>query len=71
MAKGEDIVKYVTQKVVEYIDTPSDARKERRRNRRREPWTVRWFGMIPMSISMLLGTNKRKKAPSASDDRRR
>ncbi|MCI3920930.1 YqzE family protein [Paenibacillus sp. TRM 82003] len=71
MAKAEDIVKYVTQKVVEYIDTPSDARKERRRSKQREPWTTRWFGMIPMSISMLLGTHKRKKAPSASDDRRR
>lgn len=70
MAKGEDIVKYVTQKVVEYIDTPSDRRKVRRQNRRREHWTTRWFGMIPMSISMLFGRN-RKKAPSASNDRRR
>jgi hypothetical protein len=70
MAKGEDIVKYVTQKVVEYIDTPSEHRKVRRQNRRREPWTVRWFGMIPMSISMMFG-GRRKKTPSARDDRRR
>lgn len=68
MAKGEEIVKYVTQKVVEYIETPSETRKERRRNRRREPWTMRWFGLIPMSISMLIGSRKRKKTPSVHDD---
>jgi hypothetical protein len=70
MAKGEDIVKYVTQKVVQYIDTPSDRRKRERERRRRasEPWTSRWFGMIPMALSMLFGRGK--KAPSAGKARR-
>ncbi|WP_309123309.1 YqzE family protein [Paenibacillus sp.] len=70
MAKGEEIVKYVTQKVVQYIDTPSDRRKRERELRRRknEPWTTRWFGMIPMSVSMLFGRGK--KAPPAGKARR-
>lgn len=71
MAKAEEIVKYVTQKVVEYIDTPSDRRKERRQSRKqtREPWTTRWFGMIPMALSMMF--SRRKKAPSARETSRR
>ena len=70
MAKGEDLVKYVTQKVVQYIDTPSDRRKRERERRRRasEPWTTRWFGMIPMSVAMWFGRGK--KAPSAGKARR-
>ncbi|HZG55545.1 YqzE family protein [Paenibacillus sp.] len=69
MAKGEEIVKYVTQRVVQYIETPSDRRKAERERRKQssEPWTVRWFGLIPMSLSMLLP--RRKKAPSAGKPR--
>jgi len=65
VAKGEEIVKYVTQKVVEYIETPKEHRQQQRMNKRmsKEPWTTRWFGMIPLSLSMMFGT-KRKKAPS-------
>lgn len=71
MAKGEEIVKYVTQKVVEYIDTPREHRQQQRQTRRatKEPWTTRWFGMIPLSLSMMLGRSK-KKAPSNGDDPR-
>ncbi len=62
MAKGEEIVKYVTQKVVTYIDTPKDQRERQRRERkhRKEPWTVRWFGMIPLAMSMLLRSRRKK-----------
>lgn len=68
MAKGEEIVKYVTQKVVEYIDTPPEDRKQQRMTRKQaqEPWSVRWFGMIPMSLHVMFRRNK--KAPSDRDD---
>lgn len=63
MAKGQEIVKYMTQKVVQYIETPSDLRKAERlaRKQRSEPWQTRWFGMIPMSLSMLFGRRRRDR----------
>ena len=60
MVKGQEFVKYVTEKVVHYIDTPSDQRREKRALRKQssEPWQTRWFGMIPMALSMLVEQGK-------------
>lgn len=73
MAKGEELVKFVTQRVVRYIDTPSEVRKqerERRKHRRKsEPWSVRWFGLVPMGLSMW--ASKYKKAPPTESHPRR
>ena len=54
MASGEEIVKYMTQKMVQYIDTPREERRLRRLQRRNisEPWSTRWFGLIPMAFAM-------------------
>lgn len=50
MAKGDELVKYITERVVTYVETP---RKVRRENRTaKEPWSSRWFGMIPFSLSL-------------------
>ncbi|MCZ8514366.1 YqzE family protein [Paenibacillus filicis] len=53
-ASGEDLVKYVTERVVEYMETPKAVRKQVRRDRRimREPWQTRWFGMVPLALRM-------------------
>ncbi len=63
MSSGEEIVKYVTERIVRYIETPNERRKEERLQRKssREPWDARWFGMIPMSIAMLCGRFRAKK----------
>lgn len=50
MAKGDELVKYITERFVDYVETPRDIRRERARER--EPWVNRWFGMIPFSISL-------------------
>ncbi|WP_427052560.1 YqzE family protein [Paenibacillus sp. TC-CSREp1] len=56
MAKGDELVKYITQRVVHYMDTPKDERKERRaQSRRKEPWSIKWFGMIPFAVSLWVG----------------
>ncbi|WP_199619653.1 YqzE family protein [Paenibacillus alkalitolerans] len=70
MAKGEELVKYVTEKVVSYIDMPPEERKHRKLERKqtREPWGTRLFGMLPMALSMFFGSRRNKKAPSAKDD---
>lgn len=48
---SEDFVKYLTEKLVRFIDTPKEKRREERPNRER--WSHRWFGMIPFSIKMM------------------
>jgi hypothetical protein len=70
MAKGEELVKYVTQRVVTYMDTPPEERKQRRMERKqyRESWESRWFGMLPMAISLFIGGRLRKKTPPDRDD---
>lgn len=49
MANSNDLIKYITERVVTYIDTPKEVRKK---GRNKEPWSVRWFGMIPFSVSL-------------------
>lgn len=53
MAKGDELVKYITERVVDYVETPREIRRER--SKVKEPWSRRWFGMIPFSISLWAG----------------
>ncbi|WP_019636386.1 YqzE family protein [Paenibacillus fonticola] len=53
MAKGDELVKYITERVVDYVETPKDVRRTRAKGR--EPWSRRWFGMIPFSLGMWWG----------------
>lgn len=50
MAKGDELVKYITERVVHYVETPKTVRREHKAAR--EPWRNRWFGMIPFSLSL-------------------
>lgn len=72
MAKGDELVKYITEQVVSYMETPREERKRmrvERRSRARESWERRWFGMLPMAVSMWLGRlGKKRKAPPVSHD---
>lgn len=53
MAK-DDFFTLLTHKVINYVETPRATRKEARKARLqvREPWSTRWFGMIPVSFSI-------------------
>lgn len=64
MAKSDDLIKYITERVVTYIDTPRDVRREKRKlvKRRKEHWAVRWFGMVPFSIRMWVDRQKERRA---------
>ncbi len=65
MAKSDELVKYITQRVVHYIDTPKDERKERRSQRKKkEPWSMKWFGMIPFAVSLWVDKKKRRAEKS-------
>lgn len=50
MAKGDELVKYITERVVNYVETPKEIRKER--SKPKESWSHLWFGMIPFSIGL-------------------
>lgn len=67
MAKGDELVKYITERVVDYVETPREERRERTRDK--EPWSSRWFGMIPFSVSLWMKQlplkRKRRKETSS------
>ncbi|ANS73893.1 hypothetical protein AWM70_04325 [Paenibacillus yonginensis] len=50
MAKGDELVRYITERVVHYVETPKEVRRVRKQVK--EPWSTKWFGMIPASLSM-------------------
>jgi hypothetical protein len=60
--KGEELVQYITQRVVAYIETPKEERKRARRQRRdKEAWQRRWFGVVPFALSMWVEQLKTRK----------
>ncbi|RXZ78782.1 YqzE family protein [Paenibacillaceae bacterium] len=52
MASGSDLLKYMTERVVQYMDTPKEERKRMKTmvKAQKEPWLTKWFGMAPMGI---------------------
>ncbi|MFX3624887.1 MAG: YqzE family protein [Ectobacillus sp.] len=50
-----DYVKFVTQQFVTYMDSPKQDRKQKRQQRRseKELFSVRWFGVLPLSLKLL------------------
>ncbi|MFY4776296.1 YqzE family protein [Metabacillus sp. RGM 3146] len=56
-----DYVKYLTQQVVKYMDTPKEERKQQKRKRKDEksPLMSKWFGVLPFGF-ILLFKNRRK-----------
>ncbi|SDK55261.1 YqzE family protein [Sediminibacillus albus] len=57
---GNDYVKFMTQEIVKYMDTPQEERKKRKSGRKHEPDDVsdQWLGLIPFAFRLLI---KRKK----------
>jgi hypothetical protein len=57
-------LKYMTERVVSFLDTPSESEEAKQEKKRsREPWLTRWFGVIPMGLMMWWAqkANKKKK----------
>jgi hypothetical protein len=53
---SNEYVKYLTQRIVKYMDTPKIERKATKPHK--EHWVNRWFGMIPMSLKMMFGKDR-------------
>ncbi|GGI46339.1 hypothetical protein GCM10008018_16600 [Paenibacillus marchantiophytorum] len=72
MAKSDELVKYITQQVVTYIDTPKNVRQQAKaiNKEQREDWQTRWFGMLPLAARMMLKQAKPKKQAGPSPNKK-
>lgn len=59
MAKSDELVTYITQRIVRYMETPRDVRRQRKEIR--EPWYTKWFGMLPFALSMWIKSSRRER----------
>ncbi|QHT61948.1 YqzE family protein [Paenibacillus lycopersici] len=56
MDKPEEYIKFMTGKMVDYIEMPTEQRKEKRKKAKaaKEPWLTRWFGLGGFAIAQWL-----------------
>ncbi|MEI2396703.1 YqzE family protein, partial [Paenibacillus phytohabitans] len=45
-SSGDDLVKYITEKVVIYMEDPRAVHA--RRKAEKQPWAEKWFGTLPL-----------------------
>ncbi len=59
----EDWIKYMTEKLVVYVETPREVRKQKRSDHKqaKEPWLTRWFGVPGMSMLIWFRGHRRKE----------
>ncbi|ENH97454.1 hypothetical protein J416_05568 [Gracilibacillus halophilus YIM-C55.5] len=57
---GNDYVKYMTQQIVRYMDTPKPERKKIKQEKKEEPiiYSSKWFGVLPFAFRLLLKKRK-------------
>lgn len=48
---GDELVKYITEKVVVFIEDPRSSIRSRK-EAVKQPWSVTWFGMLPLGWSL-------------------
>jgi hypothetical protein len=58
---SSEYLKFMTEKVVSYLDTPIEDAAKKPEKLTREPWLTRWFGVIPMGLMMWWGQKRNKK----------
>jgi len=59
---GSEYLKYVTEKVVGYLDRPADDEiRVRPPKRTKEHWATRWFGMAPLGVMVWWGARAERK----------
>lgn len=66
--KKDDYLKYMTEKAVAYW-SPGAAELRQARKQQREPWATRWFGVLPLGVSMWWGQMELRKNKNHSEAR--
>ncbi|MGA8941898.1 MAG: YqzE family protein [Thermoactinomyces sp.] len=54
----EEWITYMLQRFVRYVETPRSERKKLKQSRK-EPWSIRWFGLVPFSMKMAFSRQRR------------
>lgn len=54
-----EYVKFMTETIIHHLETPKSERKEARKRKKelKEPAGIRWFGMVPLAVSMWFRRN--------------
>lgn len=55
----KDWITYMIEKIVWFLETPQQERKAVRKAKQ-EPWTYRWFGLVPLSMKIAVKKVKRR-----------
>ncbi|WP_208588398.1 YqzE family protein [Gracilibacillus suaedae] len=57
---NNDYVKYMTQRIVKYMDTPKDERKKLKEERKQQEvvYSNKWFGVLPFAFRLLIQKRK-------------
>ncbi len=57
---NNEYVKFMTQRIVKYMDTPKDERKKTKEDQKKEEMTVsnKWFGVFPFAFRLLIQKRK-------------
>ncbi|KAB8128450.1 YqzE family protein [Gracilibacillus oryzae] len=57
---NDDYVKYVTQRIVKYMDTPKNERRKDHKEIKKEEqfYSNRWFGVLPFAFRLFLQKRK-------------
>ncbi|QMV43964.1 YqzE family protein [Cohnella cholangitidis] len=58
---SSEYLKYVTEKVVKYMDPSEEEETKPSRKASREPWLTRWFGLAPLGLMMWWGARTHGK----------
>jgi len=66
---GSDLLKYMTERVVKYMDQPKDEVQEKPAKRSKEPWMTKWFGMAPMGLMVWWGSRADRKDKTRQEAR--
>ncbi|MDM5298722.1 YqzE family protein [Bacillus pumilus] len=61
--KTNDYVKYMTQEIIKYMNTPRDERKEHKQEKMetKPPLSQRMFGVLPFGFSMMFKKHHRDR----------
>ena len=69
VASGNDLIRHITERVVRYIDTPKETRREAKQTGKpKETWQYRWFGMMPVAIQVWKHSLERRKRSREWDE---
>jgi hypothetical protein len=57
MSLSQDMMKYLTVKIVKYFDKPPEEQVKKKKEKKQN-WSEQWFGVLPLTIKTL--TTKEK-----------